>query len=256
MKQENMKIVNQIQLAPTIYELTLEGQLVQEMQMPGQFLHLKVPREDLLLRRPISIHEINVQEQTCKIIYRTEGQGTSNLSHLLAGDTLDVLGPLGNGFTIDDLPASSNALIIGGGIGVPPLYELSKQLVTKGLTVTHLFGFATAEVSYHLDKFRALGEAVITTDDGSLGEKGTVAQQFPRLPMPDVVFSCGNNGLLRAVEQYYHPDVQNVQLSLEARMACGIGACYACVCPKTEDKMKSVKVCDEGPIFQAGEVLI
>lgn len=253
MKQEMMTIVDQIQLAPDIYEMTLKGALVNQMSVPGQFLHIRIPSADLLMRRPISIHEIDQTTKTCKMIYRVEGQGTAQLAKLTTG-TLDVLGPLGNGFSIDDLNAGQTAYIIGGGIGIPPLYELSKQLVKKGITVYHLFGFASKTVSYHLDKFAQLGKTRVATDDGSLGEAGLISVLFDSLPTcPDAVFSCGNNGLLKAVEQQYGT-LTDVQLSLEARMACGVGACYACVCPKQDNPQKSVKVCDEGPIFKAGVV--
>lgn len=253
MKQEMMTIVDQIQLAPTIYELTLKGTLIDSMSVPGQFLHIRIPNADLLMRRPISIHEIDATNQTCKIIYRTEGQGTQALAKLTGG-TLDVLGPLGHGFDLSGIEAGQHAVIVGGGIGIPPLYELSKQLVAKGVTVYHLFGFATKDVAYHIEKFSKLGTTFIATDDGTLGKQGLISVLFEEVThAPAAVFSCGNNGLLKAVEQHYsnHP---NVQLSLEARMACGIGACYACVCPKQENPQTSVKVCDEGPVFKAGVV--
>lgn len=251
MKQEMMTIVNQIQLAPHIYELTLKGALTAEMSVPGQFLHIRIPSADLLMRRPISIHEIDQDQQTCKIIYRVEGQGTAQMAELAKG-SLDVLGPLGHGFEFEHLLKGQHALIVGGGIGIPPLYELSKQLVAKGVQVTHLFGFATKEVMYHLDKFSQLGQTLVATDDGSFGEKGLISVLFDQVTPPDSVFSCGNNGLLKSVERYFKQT--EVQLSLEARMACGIGACYACVCPKVADPQKSVKVCDEGPVFHAGMV--
>lgn len=258
MKQEVMKIVHQRQLAPRIYEMTLNGELVQEMTRPGQFLHIRVPRADLLLRRPISINQIDQSQKTCRIIYRVEGDGTKHFAELTAGDSLDVLGPLGNGFDLSGLTNKDEVFIVGGGIGVPPLYELSKQLKERGVKAIHFLGFASQEVMYYEEEFLKLGDTRIATDDGTYGLHGNVGNLLlAAKDKPAAIFACGSNGLLKTVEQLFagHP---NVQLSLESRMACGVGACYACVChvPGDETGTKSLKVCDEGPIFQAGEVIL
>jgi dihydroorotate dehydrogenase electron transfer subunit len=258
MKQEMMTIVSQVQLAPRIYEMTLTGQLVKEMTTPGQFIHILAPRADLLLRRPISINRIDHEHNTATIIYRTEGDGTKAFAALHAGDKVDVMGPLGNGYELARLAAGDTAYIVGGGIGIPPLYELSKQLILKGVHVVHFLGYADQSVTYFTEEFKALGETYFVTDDGSFGEKGNVGHLLKayRGPEPKAVFACGNNGLLKAVE-FLYADYDNVQLSLEARMACGMGACYACVCHKAEDESQkqSVKVCEDGPVFKAGEVI-
>ncbi|WP_376717072.1 dihydroorotate dehydrogenase electron transfer subunit [Enterococcus dongliensis] len=255
MKQEVMTIVRQKELAPKIYELVLTGELVKEMSMPGQFLHIRVPRSDLLLRRPISINQYDQDEKTCTIIYRVEGEGTKCFSELSAGDQLDVMGPLGHGFEIDELHAGDTAFIVGGGIGVPPLYQLSKDLTAKGVKVVHFLGFGTYEAVYYADEFQALGTTRFSTDDGTFGIQGNVGNLLlAEFIQPDAVFACGNNGLLKTVEQLYS-EVENVQLSIESRMACGMGACYACVCHVPGDENKSVKVCEDGPVFQAGEVI-
>lgn len=255
MKQEVMTIVRQKELAPKIYELVLTGELVKEMSMPGQFLHIRVPRSDLLLRRPISINQYDQDEKTCTIIYRVEGEGTKCFSELSAGDQLDVMGPLGHGFEIDELHAGDTAFIVGGGIGVPPLYQLSKDLTAKGVKVVHFLGFGTYEAVYYADEFQALGTTRFSTDDGTFGIQGNVGNLLlAESIQPDAVFACGNNGLLKTVEQLYS-EVANVQLSIESRMACGMGACYTCVCHVPGDENKSVKVCEDGPVFQAGEVI-
>lgn len=260
MKQEMMEIVEQKQLAPRIFAMTLKGKLVEQMNKPGQFIHIRVPRADLLLRRPISLNAIDKEESTCRIIYRVEGEGTRVFSKMQKGDLLDVMGPLGNGYNIDGLETGDNVFIVGGGIGIPPLYELSKQLVSKGIKPIHFLGYASKEVSYFQEEFMALGDTRFATDDGTFGIHGNVGNlllEAVHEGQPKAVFACGANGMLRAVEQIFigHP---NVQLSLEARMACGMGACYACVCHLQNDESgsKSVKVCDEGPIFQAGEVVL
>jgi dihydroorotate dehydrogenase electron transfer subunit len=254
-----MEITAQRLLAPRIYEMTLKGALVEQMEVPGQFLHLRVPQNDLLLRRPISINDINHEEGTCRIIYRVEGDGTRVFSEMKVGDKLDVMGPLGNGFQLSELHAGDTAFIVGGGIGIPPLYELSKQLIAKGVTPVHFLGFASKEVMYYEEEFLALGDTYIATDDGSYGTHGHVGHLLAQMmEQPNAVFSCGANGMLRAVESRYLGKIANVQLSLEARMACGMGACYACVCHLQEDEsgQKSVKICDEGPIFPAGKVVL
>lgn len=260
MKQEWMTIVSQQEIAANIFEMKLSGELVQQMKQPGQFLHIKVPRNDLLLRRPISLAAIDLEAKVCTIIYRVEGDGTKVMSHLKTGDNLDILGPLGNGFDINQVKANEEILVVGGGIGVPPLYELGKQLAEKQAKVTFLFGFATDSAIFYREAFEQLGTLQISTDDGSYGQKGHVGvllKQYLNENQPDAVYACGANGLLKLVDQTFseHP---RAYLSLESRMACGIGACYACVChlQKDETKQKSKKVCDEGPVFPTGEVVI
>lgn len=258
MKQEMMSVVSQVCLAPNIYELVLTGELVKEMKVPGQFIHIKVPRADLLLRRPISLAAINQARLECTIIYRVEGDGTADLSLLEPGDLLDVMGPLGNGFPIADITAEDCVFIIGGGIGVPPLYELSRQIKERGAKVVHLLGFAKQDVIFYEDQFMALDEVHISTDDGSYGthgHAGNLLDELLKVYQPTAVYSCGSNGLLKTVEANFH-DHPRAYLSLEARMACGMGACYACVYHLQADETgkESKKVCDEGPVFATGEV--
>ena len=260
MKQEMMTIVEQRQLAPRIFQMTLTGELVKEMGTPGQFIHIKVPREDFLLRRPISLNQINKEEQTCTIIYRTEGDGTLHFSKMSAGEKLDVMGPLGNGFDLSFLTAGQTVYVVGGGIGIPPMYELSRQLKEKGVKVIHFLGYASKDVAYFQKEFIDLGETRFATDDGTLGVHGNVGNlllEVAEEEQPAAVYACGANGMLKAVSQIF-PDNPNVFLSMEQRMACGMGACYACVCHVADDDtgVKSVKVCDEGPIFRATEVVL
>ncbi|XUB36469.1 dihydroorotate dehydrogenase electron transfer subunit [Enterococcus sp. DIV0876] len=258
MKQENMTIVRQRQLAPKIFEMTLSGELVNQMTTPGQFLHLKVPEQSFLLRRPISINHVDLARKECRIIYRVEGHGTAIFSEMMAGDILDVMGPLGNGFQFHHLTPGETVFVVGGGIGVPPLYELSKQLRKQQINVIHFLGFASAEVMYYEEEFKQLGDTRIATDDGSYGIHGNVGNLLMAAAQkPAAVFACGNNGLLKTVAQLFD-ELDDVQLSMEARMACGMGACYACVCHTKDDEhgVKSVKVCDEGPVFQARKVVI
>lgn len=258
MKQEWMRIISQKELAPKIFQLTLMGELVSKMNIPGQFIHIKIPREDLLLRRPISLNQINPIEKQCTVIYRVEGIGTSYLSKMNVGEKLDVMGPLGNGFEVNQVQRDQVAFIIGGGIGIPPMYELAKQLKNKGVKVVHFLGYASKEVAYFQEEFKNLGETFFATDDGSFGIKGTVSDLLVtelNHQKPDVVYACGATGMLKAVKTIFESVTPNVFLSMEQRMACGMGACYACVC-HVPDKATSVKVCDEGPVFNASEVIL
>lgn len=256
-----MTVVSQKLLAPKIYELVLQGELVNEMKEPGQFLHIRVKRQDLLLRRPISLADINPQEKTCTLIYRVEGEGTLDMSELKSGDLLDVMGPLGHGFPVTDITPEDHVLIVGGGIGVPPLYALSKAITAKGAKVHHVLGFASKEVIFYEEAFKQLGEVSISTDDGSYGTKGHVGTILDQLVtkdfQPTAVYACGASGMLRRIDQQFH-DHPRAYMSLEERMACGTGACYACVCHLQQDetKTKSKRVCKDGPVFQTGEVVI
>lgn len=253
-QQERMVVVRQTEIAHHIFELTLQGQIVQEMN-PGQFVHIRVSQSfEPLLRRPISIANIDKEAGEVTLIYRAEGRGTTILSEKQVGDEVDVLGPLGNGFPVDELPKGKTALLVGGGIGVPPLYELSKQLNARGVRTIHVFGFATEDVAFYEDKFSTLGESHFVTVDGSNGTKGFVTDLLGELkPEFDVFYSCGPLPMLRALEQFY-PNKPGY-LSFEERMGCGIGACFACICKTTEDSEKDyVKVCSDGPVFPKGVV--
>lgn len=255
-KNERMTIVHQAEIAHNIYELTLKGELVQEMT-PGQFVHVKVGDSfEPLLRRPISIANINKETNEFTMIYRAEGRGTSLMALRQTGDELDVLGPIGNGFPVDACPKGGTALLVGGGIGVPPLYELSKQLNARGIRTIHVLGFQTENVTFYEEQFSALGETHYVTVDGTKGTKGFVTTVLDELnPEFDVFYSCGPLPMLRALEVYY-PEKPGY-LSFEERMACGIGACFACVCDTTDKHEKDyVKVCSDGPVFPKGVVAL
>jgi len=259
-RSEGMKIVNQRVLAKNIYELILEGELVQHMSEPGQFVHLRVDyRGDALLRRPISLADYDKATHQCTLIYRVEGQGTWNLSTKRIGERVDVLGPLGNGFPVTKDLEGTEALIIGGGVGVPPLYNLSKHLRAHGATVTHILGFASADVVFYEKCFQQLGNTYVATADGSYGEKGFVTNILTaREIAADRVYACGPLPMLRALEECFIGGDIPLYLSLEQRMACGIGACMACVCHLQDDPEGHhyKKICRDGPVFKAGEVVL
>ncbi|WP_416826915.1 dihydroorotate dehydrogenase electron transfer subunit [Ectobacillus polymachus] len=253
-QKEKMVIVDQIEIAPRIFELILRGNLVQEMGEPGQFVHVKVAEgHSPLLRRPISICDIDKDKKEFTMLYRAEGQGTQLLSQKKAGDVVDVLGPLGHGFPVSAVKKGRTACLVGGGIGVPPLYELSKQLRAKGVHVIHVLGFASKEAMFYERQFQALGETYVATVDGSYGTKGYVTNITSKISF-DVMFACGPTVMLQALENEYSD--RELYLSLEERMGCGIGACFACVCHMKHDETGSAykKVCSDGPVFRAGEV--
>ena len=254
--KENLTIIGQREIAPRIFEMVLAGQMVEEMEV-GQFLHLRVPDPSKLLRRPISISEIDKEKKQVTIVYRVERAGTAILSGLATGDSVDTMGPQGNGFDLSFLVAGQRALLIGGGIGVPPLVETAKQLQAKGVSVTSVIGFATKDAVILEEKLRSYGHVYVTTDDGSYGRAGYVSTVVDELDwQPDAVYSCGAPGMLRYIDSKFE-DHPHAYLSMEARMACGMGACYACVVPlRHQDQAANQRVCEDGPVFETGTIVL
>jgi dihydroorotate dehydrogenase electron transfer subunit len=258
MGKEAMRVVSQRLLARHIYELVLEGGLAKEMTEPGRFVHVKADSgNDPLLRRPISICEADTEAGRFTMIYRVEGKGTRQLAEKREGELVDVLGPLGHGFPVDETPAGGVALLVGGGIGVPPLYYLSKQLLARGVRPIHVLGFASQADVFYKEAFEELGETYIATVDGSFGEQGFVTDVIVRNSLAfDTLYACGPTPMLKALDEKYRG--MKGFLSLEERMGCGIGACYACVCKVQEDTTghEYRKVCSDGPVFPIGEVVL
>lgn len=258
MQKQNMIVVNQKEIAKNIYELVLQGTLVQQMNEPGQFVHIKVAEGIApLLRRPISICTVDQEKNEFTMLYRAEGQGTKTLATRKQGEMVDVLGPLGHGFPVEEAEAGQTALLVGGGIGVPPLYELSQRLVAKGVRVIHILGFQTKDVVFYEEKFAELGDTYVATVDGTHGTKGFVTDVIDNYGIDfDILYSCGPLAMLRALEGRYKE--KKAYISLEERMGCGIGACFACVCHLQEDPSghSYKKVCSDGPVFPIGEVVL
>ena len=161
---EVMRVVSQEEIAPAIFELVLEGEMVEAMKA-GQFLHLRVPDDAHLLRRPISISSIDKATKQCRLIYRVEGAGTAIFSSLKTGDNLDVMGPQGNGFDLSNLDKQNRVLLVGGGIGVPPLLEVAKQLHDRGVEIRTVLGFATKDAVILEDELSRFSQVFVTTDD-------------------------------------------------------------------------------------------
>ncbi|MGB7594447.1 MAG: dihydroorotate dehydrogenase electron transfer subunit [Erysipelotrichaceae bacterium] len=256
MIQEKQTILSNIEIAPDIYELTLSGDMVDTM-IPGQFVHIQVPREDLLLRRPISIATIDFKLKCYTILIRADGEGTQSICNAHAGSLLDVLGPLGNGFNLDFLPADAKVLLLGGGIGVPPLLGLAQELQKQHAEIHTILGFRSKSAVICEEDFKTYGKTTVSTDDGSHGILGTVSTIYDLLYKDtsfDAVYACGPKGLNRMVNQRF-ADHPHAYISLEERMGCGIGACAACVCQK-QNSVDNIKVCQHGPVFHTGEVIV
>ena len=248
-------VLSNRELAHNIYELTIKVDLSKYQLKPGQFVHIRVsPSTEHVLRRPISIASIDTDHSTLTLVYRVgNGQsGTYKLSTLSKGNSLDILMPLGNGYNLDHLKDEKHILLVGGGIGVPPLYELSKQLNDKGLKTTHVLGFNSKEDVFYEDNFKKLGDTYIATADGTYGESGFVTDVIESLKEDfDKFYACGPIAMLKVLENTL---TIPGELSLEERMGCGFGVCYACVC-QTKSRGQ-VKICTEGPVFEKGEVVL
>lgn len=252
---ENMKVIAQEEIAPAIFKLVLEGEMVEAMKA-GQFLHLRVPDDAHLLRRPISISTIDKPKKQCHLIYRIEGSGTAIFSSLKSGDSLDVMGPQGNGFDLSGLNKDSKILLVGGGIGVPPLLEVAKQLHERGVEITTVLGFATKDAVILEDELAQYSQVFVTTDDGSYGTQGNVSVVINECDTEfDAIYSCGAPGMMKYINQTFY-DHPRAYLSLESRMACGMGACYACVLKVPDSETISQRVCEDGPVFKTGTVVL
>ena len=252
-KLEKMAIVRQTEIATSVFELVLTGNLVSTMLQAGQFVNIKINEvSEPLLRRPISICNIDYKNLELTVIYRTEGNGTTLLSQKKCGEFVDILGPLGTGFDLSEVTKNQTVLLVGGGIGVPPMYETAKRLSESGINVISVLGFRSSSDVFYEEKFKTYGDVYVATMDGTHGFEGNVVELIQSQNLDfDVLFACGPKVMLRALDETFKDSKQGY-LSFEERMACGIGACYACVCDLNNGKM--ARVCKEGPVFKLGEV--
>ena len=241
MKQGIFTIERNTEIAPGMFEMILLGD-ISAITAPGQFVQIALP--GFYLRRPISV--CDCEEGKLTIIYKVVGDGTRAMSELAAGETLDLLTGLGNGYDLD--ACTGHVLVIGGGAGVPPMYYLAKQLKKQGRKVTAILGFQTKTDVFYEEKFKALGvETVVTTVDGSYGVAGFVTNAMD-LPH-DYVCACGPLPMLKAV--YDRSDADGAY-SFEERMGCGFGACMGCTV-KTKTGFK--RICKEGPVLRKEEIV-
>ena len=241
MKQVLLTVQDNIKLTDNVYKMILEGD-VSEIDTPGQFINIKL--DGLFLRRPISVCDCD--GKTVTIIYKVVGKGTEQMSKMIWGK-LDVLTGLGNGY--NKFLSGDRPLLLGGGVGVPPLYMLAKELIADGKKVTVVLGFNKKDEVFYEEEFKALGADVyVTTADGSYGIKGFVTDAIKDIDYT-YFYTCGPEPMLKAVSRAAKTDGQ---LSFEERMGCGFGACMGCSC-KTLTGNK--RICKEGPVMKKGEIL-
>ncbi|MBE7001037.1 MAG: dihydroorotate dehydrogenase electron transfer subunit [Ruminococcaceae bacterium] len=241
MKETVFKVVTNRALTDSVYEMKLRGD-TSDITAPGQFVNIKL--DSLFLRRPISVCNIVGEELT--LVYKVVGKGTRAMSMMGHGAKLDILTGLGNGY--DLTPVKSSALLLGGGVGVPPLYLLARKLIAEGKKVTVVLGFNTKSEIFYENEFAALGcDVRVTTVDGSYGTKGFVTDAMEG--EFDHFFTCGPEPMLKAV---WNKTEIDGQLSFEERMGCGFGACMGCSC---QTLTGNKRICKEGPVLRKGEIL-
>lgn len=257
-KKEQAVVISQEQLADGIYSMWIRTEASRTAK-PGQFLSLYTNDGTKLLPRPISICEIDAENGSLRVVYRVTGEhtGTESFSRMKAGDTIPVIGPLGNGFPLERA-AGKKVFLMGGGIGVPPILELAKQLECEEKQI--LAGYRDQQ-TFLKEEFEQNGTLYISTEDGSVGTKGNVMDAIRENGLEaDIIYACGPTPMLRAIKQY--AEEQNIEcyISLEERMACGIGACLACVCKSKEkdhhSNVNNKRICKDGPVFLSTEVEI
>lgn len=251
MVKERAVIVSQKCIGTDIYDMMLSFPKGAKEAKPGQFIAMYCEDGTKLLPRPISICGIDAEKGTLRVVYRIAGEGTRLFSEMKEGDSLEVLGPLGNGFTMKE----EKAIIVGGGIGIPPMLELAKQLSCEKTVV---LGYR--DELFLKDEFESYADVVVATEDGSCGTKGTVIDAIKEAGVDGkVIYACGPMPMLKALAEYAEAHDMEAQISLEERMACGIGACLGCIC-KTKKKdhhtnVNNQRICKDGPVFDAKEVV-
>lgn len=254
-------VTSQVQLTADIYDLRIKAPGIAAQAVPGQFVSLYSGDGSRLLPRPISLCGIDREAGELRLVYRIAGAGTKEFSTLKPGDTIDVLGPLGNGFSLDALKEGQKAFLIGGGIGIPPMLELAKALKAEGKgEVQAVLGYRDSQM-FLKDEFQAYGSVYAATEDGSAGTKGNVLDAIRAEALEaDVIFACGPTPMLRALKAYAAEKKIPAWLSLEEKMACGVGACLACVCQSKEkdhhSQVHNKRICKDGPVFLADDIEI
>ena len=256
-KRETVTVVSQEQLTDGIFSMWIQTEAAKTAR-PGQFISMYTNDGSKLLPRPISICEIDAETSKLRVVYRVtaEKTGTEQFSKMKEGDTLPIIGPLGNGFPLE-AGKGKRAFLMGGGIGVPPILELAKQLDCEKQII---MGYRDAD-TFLKEQFEENGTVYISTEDGSVGTKGNVMDAIRENGLEaDIIYACGPTPMLRAIKQYAEEQGIECYISLEERMACGIGACLACVCQSKEkdhhSNVNNKRICKDGPVFLSTEVEI
>lgn len=249
--KEEAVIIRQEEIAADIYSMWLHTDKIAQEAQAGQFIGVYCTDGSRLLPRPISICEIDKEDQAVRIVYRIAGKGTDEFSYMRTGMPLYVIGPLGNGFP----KKQEKAFLIGGGIGIPPMLQLAKDLDCEKEII---LGYQNRQV-FLSEKFELYGPVHIATEDGSVGIKGNVLDAVAKKQLKaDIIYACGPMPMLKALKTYAKEQGMECWISLEERMACGVGACLGCVCRSVRKDehthVKNKRICTEGPVFDAEEV--
>lgn len=243
MYQGIYSVVSNIKIAKDVYKMILSGD-TSHITAPGQFVNIKL--DGYYLRRPISICDFD--DNSITLIYKVVGQGTELMSTFEAYEKLDVLVGLGNGFDVSK--SGSSPLLIGGGVGVPPMYNLCKKLISEGKKPSVVLGFNSADEIFYAEEFEKLGAKVyVTTVDGSVGTKGFVTDAFPLVGDYSYFYTCGPLPMFKAI---YNAASTSGQFSFEERMGCGFGACMGCTC---KTKYGNKRICKDGPVLVKEEII-
>lgn len=247
-------VIRKISCGKECYDMTVLCPEIAIKAKPGQFVHVKA--EGFSLRRPISICGIDQEAGTIRIVFEVRGEGTAQIAQIAQNQNIDLMGPLGNGFTL--LDSSCKAIVVGGGIGVPPMLQAIAHYGKNGRAV---LGFRSADaVILEKDFVVAGAEVTLCTDDGSRGEKGFVTQALDKIlnhEKPDIMYACGPIPMLKAIATMAMEKGIRCQISLEERMGCGIGACLVCACKtrKLDGETTYAHVCKDGPVFEAENIV-
>lgn len=252
--QGSYKIVSKEQLNSKAFSFVIECEEVASMAQTGQFVHIKVA--GFSLRRPISICQIDKEKGTIRIVFEIRGQGTEVLSKLEKADTIDMIAPLGKGFTL--LEKGKKVVAIGGGIGTPPMLGLAEYYKENCISIN---GFRNKDAVILEKDFEKTGaKTIICTDDGSYGSKGFVTnelEQVLKTQKPDMIYACGPNGMLKGIVDLAAKNGIECEVSLEERMGCGVGACLVCACKTVKNGEEYyAHVCKDGPVFNSKEVVL
>lgn len=246
MVDEKTTVVSNEKIADGTWRMVLKGSLCGDLKA-GQFVNLKI--DGKTLRRPISVSSFDKAKEEYTLLYKVVGEGTEIMAGMKSGESLMVLGPLGNGFPIESL---KSAVLVGGGAGTGPLVQTAMELKAGGADVKVVLGFPSKKDVYGLDEFRAIGiEPEVSTDDGTFGFHGNALQLIEAKGIKgEAAYACGPKPMLKGVSERFDKGY----ISLDIRMACGMGACMACVCKDKNDEDKYYRVCKEGPVFKIGQV--
>ena len=254
--REQAAVLNIEEIGKDIFSLVLQTRQIAQEAVPGQFVSVYSNDRSRLLPRPISICEADGESGCLRLVFRIAGEGTREFSRLEPGDRVDLVGPLGNGFPAERAEGK-RVWLVGGGIGIPPMIQLDHVLEEMGAaaSVTAVLGYRDEQ--FLLDDFTS--ECVIATEDGSAGTKGNVLDAVRERGLKaDVIYVCGPTPMLRALKAYALQEGIECWLSLEEKMACGIGACLSCVCRSTEmdehSQVNNKRICTEGPVFLSTDI--